>query len=102
MPWKTILTVVTFAGLMLLPQVAPALRDFKTFDPQTIPLVWQMPVPKPPPEPVPAMARIVITQHPTEEPLPKSVVDPTRQMDRFYASLLKGGVTRVLHYGDSP
>jgi lysophospholipase L1-like esterase len=109
MPWKTILAIATFAGLMLLPQVAPALRDFKTFDPQTIPLVWQMPVPKPPPEPV-ARVRTAISIHQhagpapstNEEPPVTSVADPTHQMDRFYTSLLKGGVTRVVHYGDSP
>jgi lysophospholipase L1-like esterase len=109
MPWKTILAVATFAGLMLLPQVVPPLQNLKTFDPQTIPVVWQMPVPKPPPEPV-ATVRNVITIHQqavpaasiNEEPASTSVVDPTHQMDHFYASLLKGGVTRVLHYGDSP
>ena len=102
MPWKTILAIVTFAALT---QAVPALRGLKVFDPESIATVWQMPVPKPPPEPVPTMvARLKIVQSdaPAEDADPKVVVDPTHQMDRFYASLLKGGVTRVLHYGDSP
>ncbi len=45
MPWKTILTIATFAGLI---EAVPALRSLKPFDPQTIAVVWQMPVPKPP------------------------------------------------------
>jgi lysophospholipase L1-like esterase len=103
MPWKTILAVATFAGLMLVPQAVPSLQNFKTFDPQTIALVWQMPLPKRPPEPVATLRRaVVIHQYAAEPPSPKSVVDPTHQMDHFYASLMKGGVTRVLHYGDSP
>jgi len=103
MPWKTILAIATFAGLMLIPQAVPSLQNFKTFDPQTISLVWQMPVPKPPPEKVATLRRaIVIHQNAAEPPSPKSVVDPTQQMDHFYASLLKGGVTRAVHYGDSP
>jgi len=103
MPWKTILAVATFAGLMLIPQAVPPLRNLKTFDPRTIALVWQMPVPKPPEEKLAAPRRaIVIRPRLAEEASPKSVLDPAHQMDHFYASLLKGGVTRVLHYGDSP
>jgi hypothetical protein len=101
MPWKTILTIATFAGLMLIPQAVPSLENFKTFDPQTVAVVWQMPVPKAPVEPV-AKLRKAIVIHQQLAPSPKSVLDPTNQMDHFYASLLKGGVTRVLHYGDSP
>jgi lysophospholipase L1-like esterase len=114
MPWKTILTIATFAGLI---EALPALRNLKTFDPQTIALIWQMPVPKPPEAELAAAQAVIPLRHPTagqltlgeqalgqraEEPSPKSVLDPTHQMDHFYASLLKGGVTRVLHYGDSP
>jgi lysophospholipase L1-like esterase len=29
-------------------------------------------------------------------------VDPKRQLDHFYDSLLRGGTVRVIHYGDSP
>jgi len=30
------------------------------------------------------------------------LTDPKNTLDTFYASLLKGGSTRILHYGDSP
>ena len=33
---------------------------------------------------------------------PKNLIDPNHALDHFYDSLQKGGVTRVLHYGDSP
>jgi lysophospholipase L1-like esterase len=33
---------------------------------------------------------------------PKNLSDPTHALDHFYESLLKGGATRILHYGDSP
>jgi lysophospholipase L1-like esterase len=99
-PWKTFLTIATLAGLI---QAIPALRNLKTFDPKNIAMIWEMPVPRPAPEPVPVLRRrVVITQQPGEPADPKSLVDPTHEMDHFYASLLKGGVTRVLHYGDSP
>ncbi len=101
MPWKTILTIVTFAGLI---EAVPALRSLGTFDPQTIAQVWQMPVPKPKEAELTAVIPLLhpaAGQHP-EEASQQSVVDPTRQMDHFYGALLKGGVTRVLHYGDSP
>jgi lysophospholipase L1-like esterase len=33
---------------------------------------------------------------------PKNLTDPNHELDHFYEALRKGGVTRVLHYGDSP
>ena len=39
MPWKTILTAVLFTA---------AMARLKVFDPHTIPLVWQMPLPQAP------------------------------------------------------
>src|SRR5271168_3569009 len=101
MPWKTILTIATFAGLM---QALPMLRNLKIFDPKTIALVWEMPVPKPP-EAELAAARAVIPplhhnlEQQAEEPAATRLLDPTHQMDHFYASLAasanQGGVTRV-------
>jgi lysophospholipase L1-like esterase len=99
MPWKTFLTIATFAGLM---QAIPALRNLETFNPKNIALIWQMAPPAAPPAPLPPLKPVAIRQHPGDAPDPKSVVDPTHQMDHFYASLAKGGVTRVVHYGDSP
>jgi len=109
MPWKTILAIATFAGLM---QALPVLRNLKTFDPQTIAQVWQMPLTKQAEAEI-AAARVVTLPRPVirqdaraDDQTPKSVIDPTHQMDHFYASLSaslnQGGVTRVVHYGDSP
>ena len=46
MPIKTALTVVTFVGLILLPQVAPALKNYQSLDPHNISMVLDLPVPK--------------------------------------------------------
>ena len=101
MPWKTALTVATFSCLVFLPQIAPALKNYKSLEPGNIPAVWQFPVPK----------RAGIDAGPELEEVraarlqllaPKNLIDPNHEMDRFYEALRKGGVTRVLHYGDSP
>ncbi len=44
---KTALAVATFVALILLPRVVPALKDYASLDPRDIPLVWDLPVPKP-------------------------------------------------------
>ena len=72
MPWKTILAVITFAGLMLLPQVVAPLQNLKTFDPHTIPVVWEMPVPKPPPEPVATLRHPISIQQDAAQASPVS------------------------------
>jgi lysophospholipase L1-like esterase len=101
MPGKTVLTVVLFAALILAPQVIPALQNYKSLDPHDIPFVWDFPVPK--------IAKTVedasLVETGTKRPqvaAPKNLLDPTHELDHFYAALLKGGSVRVLHYGDSP
>ena len=90
MPWKTILTVVTFAA---------AVVCLRSFDVQTVPAVWQMPVPKPPQEPAIPLKTV---SFPNRLGAPVSnLSDPTHELDHFYSSLQKG-VSVVLHYGDSP
>lgn len=101
MPRKTTLTVIAFAAFVLLPQVAPALRNFKSFDPRNIPMVWDFPVPKRVnPDTAPALDEIRAKR--LQVMAPKHLIDPDGELDHFYEALLKGGVTRVLHYGDSP
>jgi lysophospholipase L1-like esterase len=101
MPIKTVLTVVVFAGLILAPQVIPALQNYKSLDPHDIPLVWDFPVPK--------IAKAVedasiddIRAKRLEVTAPRNLLDPTHELDHFYAALLRGGSVRVAHYGDSP
>src|ERR1035438_9802274 len=103
MPIKTGLTVLTFVGLILLPQVAPALKNYKSLDPHNIGVVLDLPVPKVKGEPdtdPAAVAEMRLKQ--LQAMSPKNLTDPTHALDHFYESLLKGGTTRILHYGDSP
>ncbi|MGA3205132.1 MAG: hypothetical protein ABSF12_21770, partial [Bryobacteraceae bacterium] len=102
MPIKTGLAVLTFIGLIILPQYVPALAKFKSFDPKTIPLVVDMPVKGPPTEAVAESKSPELRAARLQADVPKNLIDPTHELDHFYASLLKGGTTRILHYGDSP
>jgi lysophospholipase L1-like esterase len=101
MPWKTVLTVATFGALLFLPQYAPALKSYRLLDPQNIPAVWQFPMPKRTAVESAAALEEVRTAR-LELMAPQNLVDPNHELDPFYAALLQGGVTRVLHYGDSP
>jgi lysophospholipase L1-like esterase len=100
MPWKTMLTIAVFAGLVFLPQVVPRLSGFKSVDPHDVPQVWDFPLP----------TNIKTVEKTTEEVrakrlqiiAPKNLLDPGHELDHFYGALLKGGHTRVVHYGDSP
>ncbi len=98
---KTMLAIVMFTGLMLLPQFVPALKSYASFDPHAIPSVWDLPVPKPPAS---ASGPSVddMRAHRLQVMAPRNLIDTRMEMDHFYAALLKGGTVRVLHYGDSP
>jgi lysophospholipase L1-like esterase len=100
MPIKTSLTILGLIGLLLLPRVTPKLKDFASFDPQLIANVIDLPLPKlkteTPPDPEDLRAGRL------EVRAPSNLIDPTHSLDHFYAALLKGGTTRILHYGDSP
>ncbi len=92
---KTMLAVLTFAGLILLPRAVPALKNYVSLDPRDIPLVWNLPVPKP--------EEVETSQVRARRPEPASnLVAPNRALDHFYQALLEGRRVRVLHYGDSP
>jgi len=90
------LAVLTFAGLILLPRVVPAFKDYVSLDPRDIPLVWNLPVPKP--------AEVESSQIRARRPerAPQNLADPHKTLDHFYQALLEGRTVRVLHYGDSP
>ena len=98
---KTIAVVVTFAVLMLAPRFVKPLASYASFDPHTIPAVWDLSVPKPPGlEDAGSMDAIRAKR--LEVLAPKNLIDPRREMDHFYGALLNGVTVRVLHYGDSP
>ena len=96
MPTKTTLTVLTFVALLILPQVAPALKNYESVDIDTIKKVFDLPVPKPKAPPETANSKVI------EPRAPSHLVDPNHELDHFYAALLKGGPVHILHYGDSP
>jgi lysophospholipase L1-like esterase len=94
---KTILAVITFAALILLPRAVPALKNYVSLDPRDIPLVWDLPVPKPK-----EVETEQIRAQRLPVPKPQNLLDPNKTLDHFYEALLQGGPVRVLHYGDSP
>ena len=102
MPIRTGLAILTFIGLILLPQYVPALEKYKSFDPKTIPLVVDLPIKGPPSEAVAEATDPDLREQRLQATAPKNLIDPNHELDHFYAALLKGGTTRILHYGDSP
>lgn len=98
MPVKTALTIAAFVALILLPQVAPALKNYQSLDPHNIVAVLDLPLPKlKSTEPEPEIHIKTVETKP-----PPNLLDPKHALDHFYESLLKGGTVRILHYGDSP
>ncbi len=111
-PQKTTLAILTFAGLVMLPSVAPALKNYQTLDWRNLPALLDFPLrdrtPSKTPEPVAEEQQRLKPTTPAKAEGQKNLLDPSRSLDRFYAALLAteqgkpGAVTRVLHYGDSP
>ncbi|HML16923.1 MAG TPA: GDSL-type esterase/lipase family protein [Bryobacteraceae bacterium] len=100
---KTTLAILTFIGLILLPRVAPALRNYESFDPQNVRAVVDLPVPKLKDQGENDPARLAEARvNLLESRAPAHLSDPQRALDHFYESLLKGATTHILHYGDSP
>jgi lysophospholipase L1-like esterase len=100
MPIKTALTVLTFVALILLPQVAPALKNYQSLDPRNIARVFDLPIPKVKGTPEPESADVRAKNLTAKAPV--NLLDPAHSLDYFYDALLKGGTVRILHYGDSP
>jgi len=94
---KTTLAVITFAVLILLPRAVPALKNYVSLDPRDIPLVWDLPVPKPQ-----ELETDGVRAQRLQVQKPENLVDPHKTLDHFYQALLQGGRVHVLHYGDSP
>ena len=94
---KTALAVATFVALILLPRAVPALKNYVSLDPRDIPLVWDLPVPKPQ-----EVESAQVRERRLQVRAPLNLVDPGKTLDHFYQALLQGGPVRILHYGDSP
>jgi len=107
LPVSTALTLLTFAALILTPQAIPLLKDYRSLDPKRIPEVTQFPLRSLPEEKQvdPLASRAELEEMRTKRLVlaaPKNLIDPAHVLDSFYASLLQGEITTVLHYGDSP
>jgi lysophospholipase L1-like esterase len=94
LPVKTILAVVTFAVLAVLPPI-------RIFDAATIPKVWDLPVPQPEQAATgPTLEALRAERaHVLDAEVLKGKGGP---LDHFYEALARGGTVRVLHFGDSP
>ena len=95
---KTILAVVTFVVLILLPRVVPAFKDYASLDPRDIPLVWDLPVPK-------------SKRNRDQSRLLRAAGKSVRHRIWWIRAIhwttcirrcSEGGPVRILHYGDSP
>ena len=105
-PVKAALVIVVFGSMILLPQVVPSL-GYYAFDPRSARALLDFPLPKTaedvavnPLASEAALEQMRARRSATAAPMHLS--DPTHALDHFYEALQKGGVTRVLHYGDSP
>ncbi len=105
-PVKTMLAVGTFAALVAVPCYVPRLQQFAMFHPANIPAVWDMPVEEPPEVHIKLLTLAELRRDRNAATQPEHL-ETSYELDHFYESLLRsgtkpGGVTRVLHYGDSP
>ena len=100
-PVKTMLAAGTFVGLVLLPLARPELAAYRFVDATSVAKVWDMPLPVLPENDLfPSIDNLRAAR--AQALASQILVDPKRQLDHFYDSLLRGGTVRVVHYGDSP
>src|ERR1700683_3498975 len=103
-PLKAALVILIFGAIILLPQVIPSV-GYYAFDPRSARAVLDFPLRKSAEE---ADVNPLASESSLDEMraqrlaavAPKNLMDPTHALDHFYEALEKGGVTRVLHYGD--
>lgn len=101
LPAKTMAAAGTFVGLLLLPLALPDLAAYRSVDAASVAKVWDLPLPALQElEGLPSMDNLRAER--AQALASQILVDPKRQLDHFYNSLLSGGTVRVVHYGDSP
>jgi len=105
-PVKTALAILVFGAAVLVQKAIPAI-NYYAFDPRSASQVLDF-------KPRLPAADFDISPLTSEALLDRlrerrmaaiashSLMDPEHSLDHFYAALERGGVTRVLHYGDSP
>lgn len=92
--------VATAAALLALPLFIPKLGAYRTVDSDAIAHVWELPLP--PLEALEGPSLESLRTDRAEMLSSQLLFDPTHELDHFYGALLKGGLVRVAHYGDSP
>lgn len=102
MPWKTVAAVATTTALLALPLFVPKLSAFRTVDTASIAYVWELPLPPLKALESPSFEVDSLRTDRTQMLASQILFDPSHQLDHFYEALLKGGLVRVVHYGDSP
>jgi lysophospholipase L1-like esterase len=106
-PVKTALTVLTFVGLLLVPQVVEPLKNYKSLESKNVVTVLDFPLRQPAedeatdPLASPANVNAMRTKR-LVATAPRNLFDPAHALDHFYEALLKGEGVHILHYGDSP
>ncbi|MCS7026464.1 MAG: GDSL-type esterase/lipase family protein [Bryobacteraceae bacterium] len=105
-PAKSLLTLITFCGLLLLTHLVPALKDYRLMDWRTVPSLLDFVSRTRSANPE---SDEQLRLRPDTDALRQSkypIEDDHHDLDRFYQSLhrVEGGegVVRILHYGDSP
>jgi hypothetical protein len=110
-PHKTSLAILFFGALILLLGMTklmrpPELVSVLDFQPRFTPAAAQAELPLPPPGTTAMAARRPLPVIRAIGQAPVQLIDPAGSMRAFYAALDRAaageGVTRVLHYGDSP
>jgi lysophospholipase L1-like esterase len=106
-PLQTVLTVLTFVGLLLMPQAVRPLKDFRSLEPKSVVNVLDFPLRLPADEPTadPLASPANVGEMRTKRLVataPRNLFDPSRALDHFYDALLKGEGVHIIHYGDSP
>ena len=107
LPKKTVLTVVTFVGLLLVPQAVNPHKDFRLVEPKSVANVIDFPVRLPAEDAAadPLASPANVGEMRTKRLLasaPHNLLDPAHALDHFYEALLKGDGVHIIHYGDSP
>lgn len=109
LPGKTSLAVLTFMVMVVIPYFVPipAIRDYRPMDPKGAAAVLDFPMRKIADDdaagPLASPAAIEgLKSKRLVSASPKNLVDPGHSLDHFYDALLRGQVTRIAHYGDSP
>src|ERR1043166_1214354 len=81
---KTALTIITFAALILVPQVAPMLENYKSLEPRNILAVLDFPMHRQAAEETNPIAMEELRARRLQAMAPKSLIDPAHTLDEAF------------------